>query len=221
MKSDRERLRIGLLWPHSRYSSNVNFGTLPRVLQYVDNMQALICKNYLQSYQVIFISSGAGSESWLAPGTAVQIRRPAVSVLAAAVPKFGTQTRLRGRATTVPVQANIVIGTSRLVQLDRVEEPVRILKGVRVAGSERGAGAFHTAARRHGLPGAVVDHGAAEVGVDDDGLLLEVVAHAAPAVGRLEVGRRRAPGLWVGRPAGQICGHRGFGPRPDPEAVVL
>lgn len=109
----------------------------------------------------------------------------------------------------------------RLVQLDRVEQPVRVGKGAGVGGHVRGAGARLAAAGRHGLPRAVVDHGAAEVGVDDDGLRLEVVADVAAAVGRLEVGRGRAPALRVGGPAGQVRGHGGPWPRPDAQAVVL
>lgn len=109
----------------------------------------------------------------------------------------------------------------RLVQLDRVEQPVRVCEGPGVGGHVRGACARLAAAGRHGLPRAIVDHGAAEVGVDDDGLRLEVVADVAPAVGRLEVRRGGAPAIRVGRPAGQVRGHGGPGPRPDAEAIVL
>jgi hypothetical protein len=163
----------------------------------------------------------AFTKSRLAPGTTVRACSPTESILAAAVPKLGAQTRLRSRAGAVSVLANLLIGTGRLVQLDGVKQPVRVLECVGVSRREGAARAFDTAARRHGLPRAVVDHGAAKVGVDDDCLLLEVVPDAAAPVGRLEVGRGRAPALRVGGPAGQVGGHRGPGPRPDAQAVVL
>lgn len=109
----------------------------------------------------------------------------------------------------------------RLVQLDRVEQPVRVRELARVAGHERVAGARLAAALRHCLPRGVVDRGPAEVGVDDDGLRLEGRADVAAAVGRLEVLRRGAPALRVGGPARQVRGDGGLGPRPDPQAVVL
>lgn len=150
-------------------------------------MFILICKNFLQCFQCTYASLRACPEPWLAPSPTVRRRRPTVSVLAAAVAERRPLARLRSQASTVAIKADLLVGARRLVQLDRVEQPVRVLEGVRVASRERTARALLAAAGRNGAPRALVDHGAAEIRVDDDGLLLEVVGDVAAAVGRLEV----------------------------------
>lgn len=121
----------------------------------------------------------------------------------------------------IPAPTNLIPTQSRLVQIDRVEEPVYLRESPRILRHVRNTSVRDTTAARLATPRVRVDIAPTEIRVDDDGLVLEITAHVTPTIRLLEVRGRRAPGLRIRGPCGDIRRHRGARPRPDAQAVGL
>jgi hypothetical protein len=93
---------------------------------------------------------------------------------------------------TVSVCAEILL----LIHLDRVEQPVCFRKRRRVVRDEGLTVIGLVLARRLAVPPVLVDIGSTKVGVDNDGVLLEVLGNAAliAGLGVLEVHEWLRPG---------------------------
>jgi len=109
------------------------------------------------------------------------------------------------------------IPISLLIQLNRVKQPVRLCESRRVVCDKRLAVLGGFLARRLAVPPVLVDLDAAEVRVDDDGVLLEVLSDAAlvARLRRLKVHKGLRPRRRVGAARRDVRGN--LGPREEPD----